>query len=88
MPATDPAERFMLASIASNTRWANEPNRTAATSRARAAFDRRFEDQVDPARLLAPAERAKRVESARRSFFMKLALRSAQARRAHGGDAA
>lgn len=88
MPAADPSERFMLASVASNTRWATETNRTAATSAARAAFNKRFEEQVDPDRRLSPAERAKRVESARRAYFMRLALKSAQSRRAPGGDAA
>ena len=90
MPADDPAHRFMCASIASNTRWANEPDRTAATSPARAAFDRRFEDQVDLDRALPSAERARRVDSARRAYFMSLALKSAQTRskRANGRDVA
>ncbi|GAB4067803.1 hypothetical protein GCM10028777_25000 [Angustibacter speluncae] len=77
----DPADRFLSASIAANTRWANEPDRTAATSPARAAFNKRFEDEVDPERRLSPEERGKRVENARRAYFMRLALRSAQARR-------
>lgn len=79
----------MAASIASNTRWALEPDRTAATSPARAAFNQRFEDQVDPDRSLPAPERARRVESARRAYFMGLALKSAQSRRKGArGDAA
>ena len=81
----------MVASYAANTRWAHEPNRPAATSAARAAFDRRFEDEVDPDRVLAPRERATRASNARKAFFMRLALRSAQVRRsrkATGNDAA
>ena len=80
MPAHDPADRFMIAAVAANTRWATEPDRTAATSPARAAFDRRFEDQVDPERTLPAPERARRVECARKAYFMSLALKSAQSR--------
>lgn len=81
MPSKDPADRFMAASIAANTRWAHEPDRSAATSPARRAFERRFEDEVDPDRTLPPEERQLRVKAARQAYFMRLALRSAQARR-------
>jgi hypothetical protein len=77
----DASERFMVASIAANTRWANETDRTAATSSARAAFNRRFEDEVDPDRRLSLAERARRADSARKAYFMRLALKSARSRR-------
>ncbi|HZL05901.1 MAG TPA: hypothetical protein VFE45_10880 [Coriobacteriia bacterium] len=77
----------MVASIAANTRWANEIDRTAATSQARAAFNRRFEDEVDPDRAMTTAERGRRAGSARKAYFMRLALKSAQARRARtSGD--
>ncbi len=52
MPAENPSDRFLSASIAANTRWANEANRTAATRPARDAFETRFLDQVDPERTL------------------------------------
>ena len=81
MPVTDPAERFMTATIAANTRWAHEPDRTAATSPARAAFNKRFEDEVDPDRTMTPTERGRRAESARKAYFMRLALKSARSRR-------
>jgi len=84
----DASERFMVASIAANTRWANETDRTAATSPARAAFNRRFEDEVDPDRHLNPAERARRADSARKAYFMRLALKSARSRRRSRGPAA
>ena len=77
----DASERFMVASIAANTRWANETDRTAATSPARAAFNRRFEDEVDPDRRLSLVERARRADSARKAYFMRLALKSARSRR-------
>ena len=51
------------------------------TRAARAAFDKRFELEVDPDNLLDPAERARRALSARKAFFCRLALNSAKARR-------
>jgi hypothetical protein len=87
--AADPADRYLVASVAANTRWAHEPDRTGATSAARAAFDRRFLDQVDPDRKLSPAERERRAANARRAYFRRLALQSARARRLRkggGGD--
>lgn len=76
------SDRTQIAKIAANTRWANESDRSAATQPARDGLARKFEDQVDPDRALSPAERAMRAESARRAHFQRLALKSAQARRA------
>lgn len=86
MPVDSTADRFLLASIAANTRWAHEPDRTAATRSAREAFEQRFENEVDPDRVLAPAERATRASNARTAYFHRLALKSAQARRKRGGE--
>jgi len=80
-----PGERVLRARIAAGERWAKERDRSAATAPARAAFNDRFERQVDPDRTLAPAERHCRAESARKAYFARLALRSAQARRARAG---
>jgi hypothetical protein len=88
MPSAHPVERHLSATSAANYRWAHEPDRAAATQPARAAFDRRFEDEVDPERTLSPQERARRAANARKSYFAKLALKSAQARRKGRGDAA
>lgn len=52
------------------------------TRAARATFLGRFEREVDPAGELAPDERRRRAESARRAHFARLAMRSATARRA------
>lgn len=68
--------------IGAHTRWAQTDNRTAATQPARDALMRKFEDEVDPERTLPVAERARRAASARKAYFQKLALKSAQARRA------
>ena len=51
------------------------------TEPARRAFMARFEDQVDPDRVLSAAERARRAEHAKKAYFTRLALKSAQARR-------
>lgn len=68
------------ASVAANTRWAHEPDRTAATEAARRAFLDRFEREVDPDGVLPPDERAKRAANAKRAHFQRLAIKSAQAR--------
>ncbi len=67
-----------------------DPRETTAP--ARAAFLARFEDQVDPDRVLPEAERLRRAESARKAHFARLALKSARARankaaRKHGDGA-
>lgn len=53
----------------------------AVSAPARAAFDVRFVDQVDPDRTLPEDERARRVSAARRAYFLTLAAKSADARR-------
>lgn len=68
-------------SIGAHESWARTEDRTARTAPAREAFNRRFEDQVDPDRALDPAERARRADSARKAYYARLALKSAQARR-------
>lgn len=81
MPVKDPGERALLARIAIHARWAKTDDRSAATAPARRAFRDRFEKQVDPEGVLPPAERAKRADSARKAFYLKLAYKSAAARR-------
>lgn len=70
-----------LAAAAADDRWAREPDRTAATAPARQAFLSRFEQEVDPNGELNPQERARRAANARRAYFRRLAVKSAQARR-------
>lgn len=67
--------------IGAHESWARTEDRTARTAPARRAFLARFEREVDPEGRLAPAERAKRAENARRAHFQRLALQSAKARR-------
>jgi hypothetical protein len=54
------------------------------TQAARDSFMARFERQVDPDNVLPPAERQRRAEAAKKAYFLKLALKSARARRARG----
>jgi hypothetical protein len=54
----------------------------ARTAPARAALLSSFERQVDPDGSLDPIERARRAEHARKAHLLRLALKSAQARRA------
>jgi len=85
-PVLSPEEerqlRRLLGRANANLRWAMTDDRAAATAPGRAAFLRRFEDQVDPDRKLPPAERAERAAQARRAYFQKLAVQSAKARAA------
>lgn len=74
-------QRSLRARMAAHTSWANTSDPAARTEPARRAFDSRFEREVDPEGVLAPAERARRAESARRAYFHKLAYKSAASRR-------
>lgn len=75
-----PNERVLRSRIAAHTKWSKaDPIEGTAAAR-QAALDR-FERQVDPDGVLAPAERARRAEHARKAYFTSLALKSAQARR-------
>lgn len=83
-----PQLRKLRAEIAAYSRWAMTDDRAAATAPARKAALDRFEKQVDPEGTLTPAERAKRAESARKTYFRQLAFKSAKARRRRAGGAA
>lgn len=72
----------LRAEIASHTSWAKTPNRAERTAPARKAADERFERLVDPDGKMHPEERAKAVTSARKAHYLRMALRSAEVRRA------
>lgn len=82
-----PGERRLQAKAAAYTRWAHTTNRTAATAAAREGLMRKFENQVDPAGLLAPAERRAQAIRARHAYYATLAAKSAAARRKRSGTA-
>lgn len=71
----------MQARAAAHARWARTADWSAATAPALTALNARFERDVDPDGRLCPAERARRAEHARTAYFVRLALRSARARR-------
>ena len=75
------SRRSRAASTAALTRWAFEDTR-AGTEKARAAFNDRFEREVDPDQQLDPAERARRAARLRRAYFQRLAAKSVASRRA------
>lgn len=88
MPELTPEHRSLRASLAAHESWAYTHDRAARTANARKAADDRFEKQVDPNGELTPAERAVRAEHAHKAHFLRMALKSAQARRRRGGDQA
>lgn len=75
-----PSERRLRARLAAQTLHSKYDSREL-TANARRAFLAKFEDEVDPNRELPEPERLRRAESARRAYFTRLALKSAQARR-------
>ena len=75
-----PEQRSLRAKAAVDASWAHTSDRAARTEPARRAALARFERQVDPDRELPDDERQRRAESARRSYFPVLALRSARKR--------
>jgi len=56
----------------------HDPRETTAA--ARATFLARFEDEVDPERVLSEPERLRRATMARKAYFARLAWRSSVAR--------
>ena len=80
MASKNPEDRRLVASIAAHESWAKTTDRTARTSKARAARDAKFlaDADGDPVR----------AENLRRAYFQRLALKSAQARRARKAVAA
>ncbi len=80
MPTTA-QQRALQARMAAHTLHARVADPSAHTAPARQAFLDRFEREVDPDGTLPPADRARRAEHARKSYFFRLALASAKARR-------
>lgn len=75
-----PTERSLRAKLASESRWARtDPDQASEDARRRQ--HERFEHEVDPNGTLPPTERARRAEHARKAYMMRLALKSAKARR-------
>jgi hypothetical protein len=79
-PPLTPEQRSLRAKAAVDASWAHTSDRAARTEPARRAASARFEREVDPHGELSEGERRRRAESARRSYFRYLALRSARKR--------
>ena len=76
---SDETTRRLAAQVAAHESWANTSDRAARTAKARAALQARFENEVDPHRLLDAEERARRVEHAKSAHYARLALKRHQA---------
>lgn len=93
-------DNSLISSLANEIKWAEVEDRTEATQPARDAFRdkflqearERFTRVIDPDGKLPPDELEKeldrRAEHLRRAHYKRLALRSAQARRAKKAGAA
>ena len=79
-----PAERTARARLAAHVSWAKTPDRSARTAAARAAFEQKFFDEVDPNRELSEAEREKRAANARKAYYERLLLSRLRAGRKTG----
>lgn len=75
--STTESELSLLGRLGAHASWANTKDRTARTAPARAALDAKFlaEAEGDPIR----------AASFRKAYYARLALKSAQARRARRG---
>ena len=82
-----PSERTLRARLAAHTLH-GKVDSTKHTEPARKAFLDRFEREADPEGILPELERKRRAEQLKRAHFTRMALRSAQARRVGGDEAA
>ena len=78
-----PAERSLRGRIGAYVLHSRYDSREL-TKAARAAFQSKFEREVDPDGMLPLEERLRRAEMARRARYARLALASAEARRRRG----
>ncbi|MFJ8685064.1 hypothetical protein [Micromonospora wenchangensis] len=76
-----PDDAALIAKLAAHVKWAACPDRTAATAAARKAYADRWEKAVDPDNTLPEAERARRAAHAKSAHYMRMALKSHEARR-------
>jgi hypothetical protein len=75
--ALTPAQRTLRARLGAFSLHAQGKTNTSA---ARAAYDRRWDREVDPDGVLPPEERARRAELARKAHYTRMALQSAKSR--------
>jgi hypothetical protein len=76
-------DNSLISTLGNHVRWSGVDDRTAATKPARDAFNDRFATEArERFGDLPEPELARRVEHLRKAYYTRLALRSAQARRA------
>ena len=74
-----PTERSLRAKLAAHSLHARRDSREL-TAKARSKFLARFDDEVDPNRVLSSEERQRRAGHARSAYFARLSLASSRAR--------
>ena len=74
-----PEQRSQRARIAAHAMHSKNDSKEVSAA-ARAAFEKKFHDEVDPARSLPEAERLRRVEHAKSAYYSRLAFASSKAR--------
>jgi hypothetical protein len=79
--------RALHSAIGSHESWSRTTDRTARTAPGREAFNARFEKQVPP-EITDPDARARAAEHLRKAYFLRLAAKSARARRLRSQAAA
>ena len=82
-----PQERRLTARLAAHVLH-SQVDGLAITEKARKTFIESFELQVDPDGILSPEERRRRAGHLHKAHMARLALKSAQARRARKAGAA
>jgi hypothetical protein len=80
-------ERRLRASIAGHASQAKHGSAKLLAA-AHEANQTKFEDDVDPDRVLPPEERARRAKSARSAYMQQLSFRAVRARRAAAAEEA
>lgn len=81
--ALSPAQRSLAASIGSLTNWSRLTTPEARREKnapARAAMQRKWEQQADPDGVLSPEELAAAVDRLKRAHYRRMALASAKKR--------
>ncbi len=79
-PSSETTKRVLRARMAAHALHARVSDPSAHTAPARKVFLSRFEREVDPEGVLAPEERARRAEHAKKAYFIRLAAASRKAR--------
>lgn len=80
MTSPDP-DRSLIGRIGAHTMWANCTDPSANGAHGQRGLVDRLTREVDPDGTLTPAERARRVEAARKAHMLALARKSAETRR-------